>query len=156
MTWERIIPLTTTVEGRRASCAAYDPTEHRVIIFGGNIMNNMYFNETYELTLDMVGVSDSPKDHIHVNKYITILQNPSRLSSEIKLHVPSPAYVSLKVFDAAGRIVNILIQGPKSAGDYHVNWEGLDARGRKVAAGTYYIVLELDGAVIQKKSVILN
>jgi hypothetical protein len=156
LTWERIIPQTTTVAPRRASCAAYDPNEHRVIIFGGNQYNSLYFSDTYELTLDMVGVAGSPKDYILENKYITILQNPSRLPSEITLHVQSPAHVSLKVFDAAGKIINTLIQGPKSAGDFSIKWEGLDARGRKIAAGTYYLVLELDGDVIQKKSVILN
>ncbi len=156
MTWERIIPQTTTPEARRGSCAAYDPNEHRVIIFGGNQYNSVYFNDTYELTLDMVGVSDSPKDYIHDNRYITFLQNPSRLPCQITLHVPSPAYVSLKVFDAAGRIINTLIQGQKSSGYYSVNWEGVDIRGRKVPAGTYYIVLELGGEVIQKKSVVLD
>jgi len=154
LTWAQIIPQTTTVEGRRASCAAYDPNEHRAIIFGGNIMNNVYFSETYELTLDRVGISDSPKDYIQSNKYLTILQNPSRSPYQITIHVPSPAYVSLKIYDTAGRIINTLIQGPKSAGDYQINWEGIDTRGRKVAAGTFYFVLELDGEVIQEKSVI--
>jgi hypothetical protein len=156
LTWEQIIPHTITVEGRRASCAAYDPNEHRIIIFGGNIMNSVYFNETYELTLDMVGVSEGPKDNIQDNKYITILRNPSGLPGDIKLHVPSPAYVSLKIYHTAGRIINTLIQGQMSSGDFYVNWQEHDARGRKVAAGTYYLVLELDGEVIQKKSVILH
>jgi len=68
MTWERIIPQTTAVEARRASCAAYDPTEHRVIIFGGNQYNSVYFGDTYELTLDLAGVSDSTKDYIQDNE----------------------------------------------------------------------------------------
>lgn len=156
MTWERIIPQTTTPVARRASCAAYVPNEYRVIIFGGNQYNSLYFDDTYELTLDMVGVSENPKDYIQDNRYITILQNPSRLPSQITLHIPSPAYVSLKIYDNAGRIIKTLIQGPKSAGNHNINWEGLDARGRKVVAGTFYFVLELDGEVIQEKSVILN
>jgi N-acetylneuraminic acid mutarotase len=156
MTWQRIIPQTTTVAPRRASCAAYDPNEHRVIIFGGNQDNFAYFADTYVLTLDMVGVSDSPKAYIQDNEYITFPQNPSKLPSQINLHVPSAAYVSLKVYDNTGRIINTLIQGQKSSGDFHVNWEGLDARGRKVAAGTYYFVLTLDGEAIQEKSIILD
>jgi len=156
LTWARLLPQAITVEGRRASSAAYDPCDHKVIIFGGNQYNYYHFGDTYAITLDSVGVSEFQKPGVLNNAYIKVLRNPTQLPCQFGIFVPSPGDVSLRVFDATGRLVNTLIQGQKSSGNYIIDWDGVDNRGRKVAAGSYYIVLEIDGELIIQKSVLIR
>jgi len=46
--------------------------------------------------------------------------------------------VRLAVFDAAGRLVRVLENGERPAGDYSVVWDGRDSWGSRVDAGVYY------------------
>ncbi|MCK5502138.1 MAG: T9SS type A sorting domain-containing protein, partial [Tritonibacter mobilis] len=65
--------------------------------------------------------------------------NPTtRLDFEITRSGP----VSLKVYDAAGRLVTTLVDESLSAGPHHVIWDGRDSSGRLAAAGIYLYRLE--------------
>lgn len=50
-------------------------------------------------------------------------------------------YARSCVFDVAGRRVRSLLSGAVPAGLQTVAWDGRDARGRAVAAGTYFLRL---------------
>jgi len=52
--------------------------------------------------------------------------------------LPRPNVVRLAVFDAAGRLVRVLENGERPAGDYSVVWDGRDSWGSRVDAGVYY------------------
>lgn len=156
LAWNRIFPQGMNVEGRRASSAAHDPFSHQIVIFGGNQANTYYFGDTYVVTLDSLGVSQIEKIAMFNQAYINILGNPTQLPCQFEIFVPFPGNVSLKVFDATGRLINSLIQDQKSHGNYLINWDGIDHRGRKVSAGSYYVVLETDGELIQQKAVLVE
>lgn len=64
--------------------------------------------------------------------------NPSSGGSNLGFTLARASKVSLEIFDAQGRRVAELPLGRREAGDHSVRWDGLDASGHAVAAGTYF------------------
>ncbi len=67
--------------------------------------------------------------------------NPFNPSTTIRYDLPEAAHVRLAVFDLAGREVAVLRDGVQAAGSHAARWDGLDAAGRSVGAGTYLLRL---------------
>ena len=68
--------------------------------------------------------------------------NPFRPLTEVALDVPAfqtPAQVTVRVYDVAGRLARELYQGPLAGGTHHFRWDGRDAAGRQLAAGVYFL-----------------
>jgi len=74
-----------------------------------------------------------------------VTPNPVRVSASIPFVLDSPARVSLRVHDVAGRLVAVLQDAALPAGPHTVIWGRRDAAGRRVPAGVYLFRLELDG-----------
>ena len=81
--------------------------------------------------------------------------NPAAGSSTIRFTMPRDETVSLGVYDARGRLVNRLIDGPVPAGSHAVTWNGTDLGGRRVAAGAYFYRLEAAGAEESRQLVVV-
>lgn len=63
--------------------------------------------------------------------------NPSRTGSVVRFGVAEDCDVSLRVYDATGRLVRTLVNESRSAGYYSTEWDTRDDRGELVASGTY-------------------
>jgi hypothetical protein len=69
--------------------------------------------------------------------------NPFRNSTQIRYDLPSPAPVTLRVYNVAGRLVRELAHSASQpAGRYELIWDGRDAGGERVGAGIYFIRLK--------------
>lgn len=69
--------------------------------------------------------------------------NPFASSTTIRFDVPEPGgAVKLQVFDAAGRRVATLVDGPLGGGSHTTRWSGTDDAGRAVTSGLYVCRLE--------------
>jgi hypothetical protein len=68
--------------------------------------------------------------------------NPCKPPTRIEYTLPRTGRVTLRVFDAAGRQVNTLVNATRSAGRQAVAWRAEDDQGRRVAPGVYLLVLE--------------
>jgi hypothetical protein len=79
--------------------------------------------------------------------------NPSTGSTRIAFDLGQPGRVRLRIYDAAGRLVRQLADGPVSAGSHFKVWDGNDARGTSVASGIYYYELDVDGKQQSRKLV---
>jgi flagellar hook assembly protein FlgD len=55
------------------------------------------------------------------------------------------APVALRIYDATGRLVRTLVDGPRPAGAQTVDWDGTDDTGRLVPAGVYVCRMLQDG-----------
>jgi hypothetical protein len=64
--------------------------------------------------------------------------NPFNPTTRIAFGLAAPANVSLRIYDAAGRLVRVLAEGARPAGNYSELWDGRDARGAAVASGIYF------------------
>jgi spore coat protein A len=77
--------------------------------------------------------------------------NPFNPATKISFALPQDAHVHLVVYDVRGRLVNVLMEGDQTAGEYSVVWNGQDQSGARVSSGTYFARLETSiGAVVQK------
>ncbi len=82
--------------------------------------------------------------------------NPFNPSTTIKFATPQDARVSLAVYDLAGRVVRTLISGNLPAANHSVVWDGRSGTGRRVASGTYYYRLIVDGEMETRKMMLVK
>jgi hypothetical protein len=64
--------------------------------------------------------------------------NPFNPTTRIAFGLSAPAQVSLRVYDAAGRLVRVLVNEDRRAGIYEKAWNGCDSSGRAVSSGIYF------------------
>ncbi len=82
--------------------------------------------------------------------------NPFRRATRIAFEVTRSGPVELTVFDPAGRLVRKLVNETRSAGAYHVDWDGRDRTGERVSAGVYFYRLETVEGPVSRKAVRLE
>lgn len=79
----------------------------------------------------------------------TCFPNPVRLaqpSTTLRYELDTPTRVDLRVFDATGRLVRVLVRGEQMpAGNREAVWNGRDDAGRAVSAGVYFVCLQASG-----------
>jgi hypothetical protein len=72
--------------------------------------------------------------------------NPARGVSSVRATLEQPGHVTLGVFDASGRRVRVLFDGPRNAGPFTMSWDGEDEAGAAAPSGVYFYRLESRGA----------
>ncbi|MBD3337271.1 MAG: hypothetical protein GF355_17300, partial [Candidatus Eisenbacteria bacterium] len=85
--------------------------------------------------------------------------NPFLGSTKIRFDLPregGSGTVRLEIFDSAGRLVRRLIDGQGSAGIRVVTWDGTNATGETVAAGTYFSRLKWHGGSETRPLILLR
>ncbi len=83
--------------------------------------------------------------------------NPFNPRTEIRYELPAPAGVDLTVYDVSGRLVRELVSGEaQRAGAHAVEWDGVDAAGRRVGSGVYLYRLEVGRDVLSRRMVLLE
>lgn len=84
--------------------------------------------------------------------------NPFNPSTSIRFTLgEGPAReVELGIYDAQGRRLAQLAEGPMEPGTYLTNWNGRDDRGREMPSGIYFARLRVDDRVESKKMTLLK
>ena len=82
--------------------------------------------------------------------------NPFNPATEIAFSLPSSSPISLRVYDAAGRLVRVLVDETRTAGRYSVRWDGRDDAGAAVASGVYRYRLMTPGETRTRSMVLLK
>jgi hypothetical protein len=80
--------------------------------------------------------------------------NPFNPTTKISFGLRKPASVSLRIYDAAGRLRRVLAEGDRAAGTYAELWDGRDGGGNPVASGIYFCRLRA-GALSETRKMIL-
>ena len=83
---------------------------------------------------------------------------PSLVRDQIHIsyYVGRQADVKLAVYDAAGSLVRTLVGGRVAPGERAVTWDRTDDTGRRVANGTYFYRLSVDGESVSGKAIVLH
>jgi hypothetical protein len=102
---------------------------------------------------DDVSGGDTPKVP-EVSYLAQNYPNPFNPMTRVEFGLVAPGRVSLRIYDAAGRLVRVLAEGDRPAGRYAELWDGRDASGRAVASGVYFYRLDA-GAFTQTRKMIL-
>ena len=71
----------------------------------------------------------------------------------IEYGLPKSAPVRLEVYDACGRLVQVVVSGVGQAGYHTAVWKCTDQHGRAVAEGAYFVRLVADGVTLTSKVV---
>ncbi len=81
--------------------------------------------------------------------------NPASGPTEIRFTLPRPEKVDLRIYDVAGREVDLLASGDFPAGTHVVRWNGLDAAGRKLPDGAYLYRLQAGSMTLTRKAALI-
>jgi len=77
-------------------------------------------------------------------------------SSPITYSTKAPGYVSLKVYDNMGRLVETLVNAHQPAGEKSVYWNNKDLHGRTVSNGIYFLKLDAEGKTAVQKLIFVK
>ena len=80
--------------------------------------------------------------------------NPFTTSTQIGYAVPEGAHATIRVYDAAGRMVTTLLNGTSSSGS--ILWNGTDSSGRRVSTGIYFYRLRAGDVTETRKMLLLE
>ncbi len=82
--------------------------------------------------------------------------NPFNPVTTIGFGLKVSGHVSLRIYDAAGRLVTTLIDESRSAGRYTTEWKGKSADGSSAASGVYFYMLNAGEFKETKKMILLR
>jgi len=77
-------------------------------------------------------------------------------NARIGYYVGRQSNVNLGIYDAKGALVKTLASGRMQPGERTAVWNRTDSNGRRVANGTYFYRLTVDGEAVSGKAVVLN
>jgi hypothetical protein len=82
--------------------------------------------------------------------------NPFDNATDVAYEVERATDVQLRIYDAAGRLVKSLQDGPASRGSHTSRWDGTDQAGRRVASGVYFVNLVAGGGTQSRKMIVIR
>jgi hypothetical protein len=92
-----------------------------------------------EATITVVSTGGVPGNMADATEFLARpTPNPTHGSTTLAYTLPAPSLVRLEVFDAAGRLVRVLVREEQAAGSYEPMWQGTDESGRAVLSGIYF------------------
>jgi hypothetical protein len=116
-----------------------------------NFYDNISFNFNATDSSKISGINSFKKVGL---KSFTLYQNypnPFNPSTVIRYELPENSNVTLTVFDVIGNEVATLVNEPKPAGSYEVNFNG-----RNLSSGVYYYRLKAGSFIETKKFVLIK
>jgi len=105
-------------------------------------------------TSDVPGeeILDVPSDYVLKG----VSPNPFNPVTEIAYGLPEDGRVALRVYNVAGKLVRVLVDGEVDAGYHAAIWDGRDDRGEAVSSGVYFCRMEAVGFEEAAKMVLLK
>jgi len=82
--------------------------------------------------------------------------NPFNPQTSISFGLKAMGAVSLRIYDATGRLVRVLVDEARPAGNYTELWDGRDSRGAAVASGLYFYRFDAGTFTRTRKMVLLK
>jgi len=77
--------------------------------------------------------------------------NPFNPETTIYFTLPEKAHITLRVYNLLGQIVTTLYEGPKTAGNHTIVWNGNNNMGQRMSTGIYLIYLTANNHLITRK-----
>ncbi len=120
---------------------------------GGTITIDLFLkNPGGSTPVDDNNVAGLPADYQLAQNY----PNPFNPSTFIAYTLSRKSDVNISVYDILGRKVTTLVDKPQPAGNYQIEWNGLDINGNKVAAGVYFYLMRTNDFSETRKMILLK
>ncbi len=101
-----------------------------------------------------VAVETSPLPNTRVLQNVP---NPFNPSTSINYELSEQSYITLRIFDLTGRLVDVLVEGEtQSVGTHTATWTGRDSQGRAMPSGTDFYRLEAGGYTETKRMTLIR
>ena len=81
--------------------------------------------------------------------------NPFNPRTTIHYTITSGGQATIAVYDPSGRVVRVLVDEFKPAGEYSVEWDGMGQHGATASSGVYLYALKVHGKTVSTKRMIL-
>lgn len=101
-------------------------------------------------------VEEPPAGTASVSGIQRVFPNPTAGSANIEFLLPRPGTVSLRVFDAAGRLRRAIPFNGLEAGLNRIVWNGLDQLGSRLPSGVYWLELKGEGLRSVRRAVLVR
>jgi hypothetical protein len=82
--------------------------------------------------------------------------NPFNPITNIGFGIKESGHISIRIYDAAGRLVTTLVDESRPAGNYTAEWNGSGTDGRAVSSGVYFYMLNAGEFKETKKMILLR
>ncbi|MBD3382529.1 MAG: T9SS type A sorting domain-containing protein [candidate division Zixibacteria bacterium] len=82
--------------------------------------------------------------------------NPFNMETVIYYDMPKAGYVSLKIYNIQGQVVNVLASNYQDAGRHYLSWNGRNEAGQEVASGVYFYRIETGNYSQTRKMTLLK
>jgi subtilisin-like proprotein convertase family protein len=82
--------------------------------------------------------------------------NPFNPVAKVAYGLPSDGRVALRVYNVAGKLVRVLVDGVEAAGYHEAVWDGRNERGESAASGVYFARMEAEGFEASTRMVLLK
>jgi len=161
-TYTTFLESTDGWEERRPNWATYFAHPDQIMVkwtAADNATETLMESAVDDLTIIAEITTGTSDDDLAVGFPATLDQNhpnPFNPTTEIRFHLAQAGDVSLRIFDAQGRLVRDLVQGNYPAGDHAVVWNGIDHRGNSIASGVYLYQLEAAGRKLSKRMILIK
>jgi hypothetical protein len=139
----------------RVNFMAARPSSGDLYVFAGDEAGNWTTpNQRYYHMSVVTGVEEQPV------KLVSSIDNviPTLVRDRVRINftVARRGAVSLGVYDATGSLVRTLVNGTFGPGSQSATWDRTNSSGRRVANGSYFYRLSVDGRTVSSKSVLFN
>jgi len=156
-----------TIDQRQSGGAYVMPIEVVLETIGGEVRDTVWNDRRkQQFILDSdVAVTDVRLDPLgwilgdksaQTAPSMRISPSPFNDVTSITYNVTTAGDVSLIVYDVTGARVKTLQEGPLAAVLYTVAWDGTNDSGSRVASGVYFVDLQVPGARVTQRAVIVR
>jgi hypothetical protein len=80
---------------------------------------------------------------VFVNRLGHAHPNPFNPVTTIDFSLAADGRATIRVFDAAGRVVRTLVDGDIEPGEHEAVWDGTTDTGQRAASGVYFVKMEI-------------
>ena len=125
----------------------YRPDRNRVLVTSlreADMLTVELGDDPLILTLRTPAATTAPDADVMLDR-LTAAPNPFNPTTSLKLQISQPGDVAVAIYDVRGQHLRDVELGPLPAGRHEVTWQARDGRGRDLASGIYFAVLERDG-----------
>jgi hypothetical protein len=109
-----------------------------------------YEDGAYQIRLNGVSfpnssnVTDS-RGGLEIGRLYPGTPNPFRTATLIGYEIARPSHVRVRIYEATGRLVTVLVNQFQDPARYQVSWDGCSAAGQPVTSGVYFCRIEAGG-----------
>jgi hypothetical protein len=106
-----------------------------------------------DVEFDPTGIGDLPSIATELRQNAP---NPFNPGTMIPYSLRAREHVRIQIFDVAGRLVRVLVNEERPAGNQRVYWDGTNAYGEYVASGVYFFELRTSDMRQVRKGMLLK